>query len=129
MSSSGSDSWARARRRRSCSPPEHLPTRRSAMALIPARSKTSATGRVRAQAGREESGFTDGEVLEQLTRLHDRRHASKADGWAGIHPEDGDVASCCWRNPKMMSTVVVWPAPLGPRNATISPGLMVRSIP
>ena len=38
-------------------------------------------------------------------------------------PPVGDVS------PRNMSTVVVLPAPLGPRNATISPDPMVRSIP
>jgi hypothetical protein len=55
---------------------------------------------VRKQAGCEQSGFTDGEVLEQPTGLHDRRHQSKADGFAGIHPEDGDFADCWLTQPQ-----------------------------
>ena len=69
MSSSGSDSRAMANRSRCCSPPEHLPTRRSAMPLMPARSSTSSTGRLSANRLAVSShGLGDGQVLEQPAR-------------------------------------------------------------
>ena len=39
-----------AKRNRCCSPPEHFPTVRPAIAVIPARSSTSPTGRLTAKS-------------------------------------------------------------------------------
>src|SRR5664280_2661192 len=44
-------------------------------------------------------------------------------------PKTATSPTVGWLNPKMMSIVVVLPAPLGPRNAALSPGLILRSIP
>ena len=47
----------------------------------------------------------------------------------GFVPSTSTLPSLAWRNPSRISTVVVLPAPFGPRNAKISPRRTSRSIP
>ena len=53
----------------------------------------------------------------------------RAIAWRGWSPSTSTVPDVGWESPSTMSMVVVLPAPLGPRKATISPGSRVRSMP
>ena len=93
-SSAGSDSSAIAKRSRCCSPPEHLPTLRSAIAGRCRRvARTSSTGLVSAKRLAVYcDGLADGEVLEQAAGLHHRRDEAAGDGLAGLDAEHLDRA-------------------------------------
>src|SRR3954468_19909280 len=49
--------------------------------------------------------------------------------WRGDRPSTSTEPVVGCDRPSTMSMVVVLPAPLGPRNATISPGSSIRSMP
>ena len=78
-----------AKRSRCCSPPEHLPTRRSAMPVMPARSSTSSTGLACTNRLAVYCAVSaHGEVLEQAAGLHHRGDESARDGLPWLHAED-----------------------------------------
>ena len=47
----------------------------------------------------------------------------------GVDPKSETVPASGRIRPNIMSIVVVLPAPLGPSRASVSPGLIVRSMP
>ena len=61
-----------AKRRRCCSPPEHFPTSRSAISVMPRPLEhfVHRTG-VREEGGGQPNGLAHGKVLEQSAGLHD----------------------------------------------------------
>ncbi len=127
---SGSGSSARANRSRCCWPPEHFPTTRSARSAMPARSRTSSTGR--ALACSAATSRTVSTTVTSRSRPPDWRTAEirpAATDSCGAAPKTRTVPRSGRVNPRSMSRVVVLPAPLGPRKATISPGRTVRERP
>ena len=94
------------------------------MSVMPARSSTSATGRVCANSAAVSSTVSrDGEVLEQAAGLHHRGDQAVGDGAARrACRRPRRCRASGWDRPSIMSMVEVLPAPLGPRKATISPG-------
>src|SRR3954466_6134737 len=129
-SSAGSESSAIAKRSRCCSPPEHFATRRSAMPVIPALSSTSSTGLV--SANRLAVYCTVSRTVRSLSRppvCITAATSPRAIAWRGCIPRTSTSPVVGRDRPRIMSIVVVFPAPLGPRNATISPGSISRSMP
>ena len=130
MSTSGSDNSAMANRSRCCWPPEHLVTLRSPMSAMPARCITEST-----DAWWTKSDPVSSSVSRTLMSLSSPAVCMTAAtrplamALRGDWPSTLTVPAVGSDNPRIMSMVVVFPAPLGPRNATISPGRMVRSMP
>ena len=106
-SSAGSDSSAIANRSRCCSPPEHLPTLRSAMpadagaSRAPRRPAAVSANRLAVYG----DGLADGEVLEQPAGLHHRGRPARgrspgAAGGRGPRPSRWSAATgrgpCRW---------------------------------
>src|SRR5262245_48694459 len=126
----GSGSSAIANRSRCCSPPEHLATLRSAMPVMPAFSRTSSTGLV--SANRLAVYSTVSRTLRSLSSppvCITALTRPRAIACRGAIPSTltSPVVGC--ERPSTMSIVVVLPAPLGPRKATISPCWSSRSMP
>ena len=130
MRSWGSVSRASANLTRCCSPPEHRDTWRRATSASPVRAITLPT--------REVAPCKAAIALIVSSTLRSR---SRPPVWStvpilpcmmalrGASPNTSIVPDVGEVSPSSMSRVVVFPAPLGPRKATISPGLMVTSIP
>ena len=129
-SRAGSESSAIANRSRCCSPPEHFATLRSAMVAIPALTSTSSTGRVSANrlavystVSRTERSLSSPPVCMTAAT------SPRAIALRGSMPKTSADPDVGRESPRIMSMVVVLPAPLGPRNATTSPGSSTRSTP
>src|SRR5579862_4833034 len=113
---------------RCCSPPEHFPTRRSAIWVIPARSSTSAAGlrcanrlAVYCTVSLTVRSFSSPPVcITAETR-------PRVTACRGCMPKTSACPDVCRDKPRMMSMVDVLPAPLGPSIATISPDAMLTS--
>ena len=128
--SAGSDSSAIANRSRCCSPPEHLPTLRSASPVMPACARTSSTGWVSAK--RLAVYATVSRTVRSLSRppvCMTAETSPRAMACRGRKPSTSTVPAVGLERPSIMSMVVVLPAPLGPRKATISPCSISRSMP
>ena len=119
-----------ANRSRCCWPPEHLVTRRSPMSEMPARVITEST----------ETWWTKSEPVSSRVSRTVMSLSSPAvcmtaatRPWAmalrGVWPRTVTEPAVGSESPRIMSMVVVLPAPFGPRNATISPCRISRSIP
>ncbi len=129
-SRSGSDTTATAKRARCSWPPESLFTRRPAISVQRARRRAASTG-----IGRRCAAATSATASRTVVS------GSSAPPWsiAPTRPETTAVRgsapkSSAWpsvgvERPSARSTVVVLPAPFGPRRATTSPGRIVRSTP
>ncbi len=125
---SGSGTSASANLRRCCSPPEHAWTRRRAIGPRPARSTTSVTRSRRpcstaiacTVSSTVKSPSRPPVCITALTR-------PAATARPGASPYTSTVPALGVVSPRSRSTVVVLPAPLGPRKATISPGSTTRS--
>ena len=119
-----------AKRRRCCWPPEHFLTVREAKSVTPARCMASSTSirwvkklAVSATVSRTVmSGRSPPVCMTAVTR-------PLSTAWRGVIPKVRTSPLVGRLSPRIMSMVVVLPAPLGPRKATTSPGRMVRSIP
>ena len=117
-----------ANRSRCCSPPEHLPTRRSAISAMPAR--RSAAGTSAFWANRLAVYWAVSPTVRSLSsppvcmtaETRPRRMAC-----CGVMPSTETSPPLGVDRPRIMSMVEVLPAPFGPRNATTSPCSMVRS--
>ena len=62
-----------------------------------------------------------------MTRVNDRRNSALR-SW-GVKPRTVARPEVGYRSPDKHFNVVVLPAPLGPRNPTISPGLIEKLTP
>ena len=123
--SSGSPTSARPTSRRRRWPPDSRPTRSSAFSSRPTSSIVSATGRGSRVVRRPQlERLADGQLRLRLALLQDdpdprapargRRARDRSRARATSPPSR-------LRKPSRISTVVVLPAPLGPRKAKISP--------
>ena len=100
-SRAGSDSSAIANRSRCCSPPEHLPTLRSAMRLDAGRPQDLVDrARVGEEARGVRHGLADREVLEQAAGLHHRGDEAAGDRLARLEAEHLDRAGRGLREPE-----------------------------
>ena len=130
--SSGSPTSATPRSSRRFCPPERVFTRASALSASPTSSITSSTGRGRLEVAREhpvhlphaERGGQLGVLQHDPDPLAVRRAAPP-----GIGAEHGHLARVARAVSSRISTVVVLPAPFGPRSPNTSPGWTSKSIP
>jgi hypothetical protein len=111
-----------------CSPPEHFPTRRSAIWAMPARLSTSPAGSL--SANKLAVYCTVSMTVRSLSSppvcmTADTR--PRAIACRGCMPKIDTWPAVGWDRPRMRSMVDVLPAPLGPRTATISPEAMLTS--
>ena len=100
------------------------------MPVMPALSSTSSTGLV--SANRLAVYCTVSRTVRSLSRPPVCITAAtrpRAIALRGSIPNTSTVPLVGRESPSTMSMVVVLPAPLGPRNATISPGWISRSMP
>src|SRR5664279_2752990 len=119
-----------ANRSRCCSPPEHLPTLRSPIAVIPARSSTSLTGLDwlnRLAVYWAVSSTVRSLSIPPLCSTADTKPREIA--WCGDIPRTETSPELGRDRPRITSIVDVLPAPFGPRKATISPDAMLKSMP
>ena len=84
---------------------------------------------VREQAPRQFQRLRDGKVSEQPPVCITAEIRPEEMAWSGVPPKISTVPEVGLPRPSMMSMVVVFPAPLGPRNATTSPGWIVSVMP
>ena len=130
MSSAGSLTSAMAKRRRCCWPPEHFLTMREAKSVTPARRMASSAS-IRCEKRLAVSCTVSRTVMSGRRPAVCMTAATspRSTAWRGLIPKTLASPLVGRLSPRIMSIVVVLPAPLGPRRATTSPGRMVRSIP
>ena len=123
--SSGSPISASATSRRRRWPPESAVARSSACSCQPdERERLVDRARRAVVAGVEREALAHGQArLGRGFLQHDADPLAPADGRlpAGSAPSTSTLPPLAWRKPSRISTVVVLPAPLGPRKAKISP--------